>query len=85
MMSPRSRLFTPLQLRELTLRNRLVVSPMCQYSAIDGIAQDWHLVHLGQFAAGGFGLVFTEATAVLPEARITHGDLGLWSTRTSRR
>ncbi len=78
-MPPKSQLFTPLRLRELTLRNRLVVSPMCQYSAIDGMAQDWHFVHLGQFAAGGFALVFTEATAVLPEARITHGDLGLWS------
>ena len=75
----KSRLFTPLTLRDVTLRNRAVVSPMCQYSAHDGIANDWHLVHLGQFAAGGFGLVFTEATAVLPEGRITHGDLGLWS------
>ena len=75
----KSRLFTPLTLRDVTLRNRAVVSPMCQYSAHDGLANDWHLVHLGQFAAGGFGLVFTEATAVLPEGRITHGDLGLWS------
>jgi 2,4-dienoyl-CoA reductase-like NADH-dependent reductase (Old Yellow Enzyme family) len=75
----KSLLFTPLQLRNLTLRNRAVVSPMCQYSAHDGLANDWHFVHLGQFAMGGFGLVFTEATAVLPEARITHGDLGLWS------
>lgn len=77
--APKSRLFSPLGLRDVTLRNRTVVSPMCQYSATDGIANDWHLVHLGQFAAGGFGLVFTEATAVLPEGRITHGDLGLWS------
>jgi 2,4-dienoyl-CoA reductase-like NADH-dependent reductase (Old Yellow Enzyme family) len=75
----KSRLFSPLTLRGVTLRNRAVVSPMCQYSAVDGLANDWHLVHLGQFAAGGFGLVFTEATAVLPEGRITHGDLGLWS------
>ncbi len=75
----KSLLFTPLQLRDLTLRNRTVVSPMCQYSAHDGFANDWHFVHWGQFAMGGFGLVFTEATAVLPEARITHGDLGLWS------
>jgi 2,4-dienoyl-CoA reductase-like NADH-dependent reductase (Old Yellow Enzyme family) len=52
---------------------------MCQYSARDGMANDWHFVHLGQFAMGGFGLVFTEATAVLPEGRITHGDLGLWT------
>jgi len=75
----KSRLFSPLTLRDVTLRNRTVVSPMCQYSAHGGLANDWHLVHLGQFAAGGFGLVFTEATAVLPEGRITHGDLGLWS------
>ncbi|MFO1415262.1 MAG: NADH:flavin oxidoreductase/NADH oxidase [Burkholderiales bacterium] len=75
---PASLLFTPLTLRGLTLRNRAVVSPMCQYSAEEGVANDWHLVHLGQFAMGGFGLVFTEATAVLPEGRITHGDLGLW-------
>jgi 2,4-dienoyl-CoA reductase-like NADH-dependent reductase (Old Yellow Enzyme family) len=76
---PKSRLFSPLKLRGLTLRNRVVVSPMCQYSAQEGFANDWHFVHLGQFAMGGFGLVFTEATAVLPEGRITHGDLGLWS------
>lgn len=75
----KSLLFTPLKLRNLALRNRAVVSPMCQYSAHDGLANDWHFVHLGQFAMGGFGLVFTEATAVLAEARITHGDLGLWS------
>ena len=75
----KSRLFSPLKLRDLTLRNRAVVSPMCQYSAQEGFANDWHFVHWGQFAMGGFGLVFTEATAVLPEGRITHGDLGLWS------
>ncbi len=74
-----SKLFSPLTLRGLTLRNRTVVSPMCQYSALDGMAQDWHFAHLGQFAMGGFGLVFTEATAVMAEGRITHGDLGLWS------
>lgn len=74
-----STLFSPLALRGVTLRNRAVVSPMCQYSAADGFANDWHFVHLGQFAMGGFGLVFTEATAVMPEGRITHGDLGLWS------
>ncbi len=78
-MSARSRLFTPFLVRGVTLRNRVVVSPMCQYSAHEGLANDWHFVHLGQFAMGGFGLVFTEATAVLPEGRITHGDLGLWS------
>jgi len=75
----RSLLFSPVSLRKLRLRNRTVVSPMCQYSAHDGFANDWHFVHLGQFAMGGFGLVFAEATAVLPEGRITHGDLGLWS------
>ncbi len=74
-----SHLFSPLTLRSITLRNRTVVSPMCQYSADDGFANDWHLAHLGQFAMGGFGLVFTEATAVTAEGRITHGDLGLWS------
>lgn len=76
---PRSLLFTPLTLRGLTLRNRTVLSPMCQYSAHDGLAGDWHFVHLGQFATGGFGLVFTEAAAVSAEGRITHGDIGLWS------
>jgi 2,4-dienoyl-CoA reductase-like NADH-dependent reductase (Old Yellow Enzyme family) len=74
-----SLLFTPLALRGLTLRNRTVVSPMCQYSAKDGIANDWHLVHLGRFALGGFGLVIVEATGVTPEGRISYGDLGLWN------
>src|SRR6478609_4292390 len=59
-----SLLFSPFTVRGVTLRNRTVVSPMCQYSAHDGFANDWHLAHLGQFAMGGFGLVFTEATAV---------------------
>jgi len=72
-------LFSPLVLRGVTLPNRIVVSPMCQYKAIDGIANDWHLVHLGRFAIGGAGLVFTEATAVEARGRITHGDLGIWS------
>jgi 2,4-dienoyl-CoA reductase-like NADH-dependent reductase (Old Yellow Enzyme family) len=71
-------LFTPLQIRGISLRNRLVVSPMCQYSSQDGFANDWHLVHLGSRATGGAGLVFTEATAVTPEGRISHADLGLW-------
>jgi 2,4-dienoyl-CoA reductase-like NADH-dependent reductase (Old Yellow Enzyme family) len=74
-----SYLFEPLNLRNLTLPNRIAVSPMCQYSAQDGLANDWHLVHLGGFAQGGAGLVLTEATAVLPEGRITADDLGLWS------
>src|ERR1035437_6813425 len=71
-------LFSPLSIRDLTLRNRIAVSPMCQYSSIDGFANDWHLVHLGSRAAGGAGLVFTEAAAVLPEGRITPNDLGIW-------
>jgi 2,4-dienoyl-CoA reductase-like NADH-dependent reductase (Old Yellow Enzyme family) len=71
-------LFDPLTLREVTLRNRIGVSPMCQYSSHDGFAGDWHLVHLGGFAGGGAGLVMTEAAAVLPEGRITPGDLGIW-------
>lgn len=72
-------LLSPVSLRALTLRNRLAVSPMCQYSAVDGLAGDWHFAHLARFAIGGFGLVVTEATAVAPEGRITYGDLGLWS------
>ncbi|MFB6160158.1 MAG: NADH:flavin oxidoreductase/NADH oxidase [Haloferacaceae archaeon] len=74
-------LFTPLQLRETELPNRLMVSPMCQYSveARDGVATDWHHVHLGSRAVGGAGLVMTEATAVEPRGRITPEDLGIWS------
>lgn len=72
-------LLSPLTLRGLTLRNRLAVSPMCQYSAEDGHPNDHHLVHLGRFAMGGFGLVILESTAVVPEGRITPGDLGIWS------
>jgi 2,4-dienoyl-CoA reductase-like NADH-dependent reductase (Old Yellow Enzyme family) len=67
-----------MQLRGITVRNRIVISPMCQYSAEDGFANDWHLVHAGKFAQGGAGVVFLEATAVLDDGRITHGDLGLW-------
>ena len=73
-----SQLFSPLTLRHLTLRNRVVVSPMCQYSAQGGIANDWHFAHLARFALGGFGLVILEATGVVPEGRISYGDLGLW-------
>ena len=72
-------LLQPFDLRGVPLRNRIVISPMCQYSAVDGVAGDWHTVQYGRFAVGGAGLVFLEATAVLPEGRITHGDLGLWS------
>src|SRR6267154_431105 len=71
-------LFEPMQLRNIELKNRIVVSPMCQYSAEDGFANDWHLVHLGSHAVGGAALVFTEATAVSPEGRISPEDLGIW-------
>jgi 2,4-dienoyl-CoA reductase-like NADH-dependent reductase (Old Yellow Enzyme family) len=71
-------LFTPLTIRSITLKNRIVVSPMCQYSSEDGFANDWHFVHLGSRAVGGSGLVFTEATAVNPEGRISPQDLGIW-------
>lgn len=74
-----SLLFSPLSLRSVTLPNRVVLSPMCQYSAIDGSANDWHLAHLGQYAMGGVGLAMVEATGVSPEGRITPGCLGLWS------
>lgn len=74
-----SQLFTPFTVRDLTLRNRTVVAPMCQYSSQHGFANDWHFVHLGRFALGGFGLVILEATGVTPEGRISYGDLGLWS------
>jgi 2,4-dienoyl-CoA reductase-like NADH-dependent reductase (Old Yellow Enzyme family) len=73
-----SELFAPATLGPLSLRNRTVVAPMCQYSARDGFANDWHLVHLGRFALGGFGLVILEATGVVPEGRISYADLGLW-------
>jgi len=71
-------LLSPLTIRGVTLRNRIAVSPMCQYSAIDGMANDWHLVHLGSRAVGGAGLVIVEATAVTPEGRISPADMGLW-------
>jgi 2,4-dienoyl-CoA reductase-like NADH-dependent reductase (Old Yellow Enzyme family) len=71
-------LFDKIRLRDLEARNRIVVSPMCQYSAQDGHVTDWHLVHLGKFAQGGAGIVFVEATAVEARGRITHGDTGIW-------
>ncbi len=71
-------LFAPLQLRGLTLRNRAVLSPMCQYQAIEGRVQDWHLGHHARFAAGGLGAAFVEATGVTREGRITHGCTGIW-------
>ena len=74
-----SHLFEPLKLRDLAVPNRVWVSPMCQYSAVDGVPNDWHLVHLGQFALGGAGLVMAEASAVTPDGRISPGDAGLWN------
>ena len=72
-------LFSPLTLRSITFRNRIFVSPMCQYSSRDGLPTDWHLVHLGSRAVGGAGLVMVEATAVSPEGRISPDDSGIWS------
>jgi 2,4-dienoyl-CoA reductase-like NADH-dependent reductase (Old Yellow Enzyme family) len=74
-----SRLLSPLTLRGTTFRNRIWVSPMCQYSSVDGHPSDWHLVHLGGFARGGAGLVMTEATAVTPDGRISPEDAGIWT------
>jgi 2,4-dienoyl-CoA reductase-like NADH-dependent reductase (Old Yellow Enzyme family) len=74
-----NQLFTPLQLKDVTFRNRIFVSPMCQYSCQEGIPNEWHLVHLGSRAAGGAGLIIVEATAVSPEGRISPYDCGLWS------
>jgi 2,4-dienoyl-CoA reductase-like NADH-dependent reductase (Old Yellow Enzyme family) len=73
-----AQLFAPLQIRDVRFRNRIGVSPMCEYSSKDGLANDWHMVHLGSRAVGGAGLVLTEAAAVLPEGRITPDDLGIW-------
>src|ERR1022692_2466509 len=71
-------LFSSLKIRSVELKNRIVVSPMCEYSSADGFANDWHLVHLGSRAVGGAGLVVGEATAVEARGRITPGDLGIW-------
>ncbi|POM11487.1 oxidoreductase [Pseudomonas sp. WP001] len=79
-----SQLLEPYTLRQLTLLNRIAVSPMCQYSSDDGLANDWHLVHLGSRAVGGAGLIFTEATAVTADGRITAQDLGVVERRTDR-
>jgi 2,4-dienoyl-CoA reductase-like NADH-dependent reductase (Old Yellow Enzyme family) len=76
---PEVDLFSPLAIRRVELRNRVVMSPMCQYCAREGMADDWHLVHLGSRAAGGVALAFVEATAVTREGRITPGDMGIWS------
>ncbi len=72
-------LFDPLPLGNLTLRNRIAISPMCEYSATDGVPDEWHLVHLGSRAVGGAGLVFTEASAVSAQGRISPGDTGIWN------
>jgi 2,4-dienoyl-CoA reductase-like NADH-dependent reductase (Old Yellow Enzyme family) len=77
-------LLSPIALRGLTLKNRLVISPMCQYSAIDGMVTDWHLAHLGRFAIGGAALVFVEATGVEARGRISPGDVGLWNDEQAR-
>lgn len=74
-------LFSPLSIKDITLKNRIAISPMCQYSAVDGFAGEFHLVHYGSRAIGGAGLIIQEATAVSPEGRITPGDLGLWDDR----
>jgi 2,4-dienoyl-CoA reductase-like NADH-dependent reductase (Old Yellow Enzyme family) len=74
-------LFEPITLRSMEFRNRVIVSPMCQYSSIDGYASDWHLVHLGGRAVGGAGLIITEAAAVSPEGRISATDLGIWDDK----
>src|SRR5436190_19184941 len=71
-------LFDPVTLRGLTLANRILVSPMCQYSSVDGFTNDWHLVHLGSRAVGGAALIFTEAAAITAEGRISPDDLGIW-------
>src|SRR5690606_20742142 len=78
---PSPSLFSPYSLRDLTIRNRIWVSPMCQYSVEkeDGVPNDWHLVHLGALARGGAGLILTEATGVSPEGRISGRDTGLWN------
>src|SRR3984885_6875344 len=72
-------LFAPLEIREVRFRNRIGVSPMCEYSSENGFANDWHFVHLGSRAVGGAALVLTEAAAVVPEGRISPQDLGIWS------
>ena len=76
------KLFEPLAVGSLQLANRIVIAPMCQYSAVDGRMTDWHVIHLGQLALSGAGLLTIEATAVLPEGRISYGDVGLWDDAT---
>ena len=80
-----AKLFTPLRIAGTELANRIVIAPMCQYSAEDGRMTDWHLIHLGQLALSGAALLTIEATAVLPEGRITYADVGPGPTRPRRR
>jgi 2,4-dienoyl-CoA reductase-like NADH-dependent reductase (Old Yellow Enzyme family) len=77
-------LFTPLKIRNHELRNRIVIAPMCQYSAVDGCMTDWHVIHLGHLALSGAAMLTIEATAVVPEGRITYGDTGLYDDPTER-
>ena len=77
-----SQLFSPLKLGQITLDNRIIIAPMCQYSANDGASSDWHTIHLGQMSLSGAGLLILEATAVNPQGRISYADLGLWDERT---
>ena len=77
-----STMFTPFEIRGVTIPNRITVSPVCQYSAEDGVPGDWHIAHLGQMAMGGAGLIFVEATGVEPEGRITPGCTGLYDDAT---
>ncbi|AZQ84893.1 NADH:flavin oxidoreductase/NADH oxidase [Colwellia sp. Arc7-635] len=79
-----SQLFSPLSLGQVTLENRIIIAPMCQYSANNGAASDWHTIHLGQLSLSGAGLLILEATAVNPEGRISYGDLGLWNNETQQ-
>jgi 2,4-dienoyl-CoA reductase-like NADH-dependent reductase (Old Yellow Enzyme family) len=79
------RLFTPISLRSVTSKNRIVISPMCQYSAEDGMANDWHLIHLGKFAQGGAGIVMTEAAAVVAEGELLTATLACGMTGRSHR
>src|SRR5437879_7812289 len=77
-----AKLFAPLKIGSVTLSNRIVIAPMCQYSAVNGCMTDWHLIHLGHLALSGASLLTIEATAVLPEGRITYADVGLWDEAT---
>src|ERR1700722_15504025 len=79
-----SKLFSPLRMREITFRNRVFVSPMCEYSSEEGMPTDWHLVHLGSRAVGGAGLVMVEATAVSAGGGISPGDSGIWADAHAR-